>query len=693
MRRCTLALMMLASCLAAAGAPITTTSLIEEMADLVRLTRFPEPTYKTIQFSSSDRQSTTPGGTGWFANSDGFGGEPTPNFEAVLAPARDKTPGEYLMCDVKGPGAIVRLWTADISGTIQLFLDGAARPVYDGPAGEFFLHPYDAFLEGSGLTRKGLDGSLYQRNASYAPIPFAERCRIVWKGDPKEIHFYAIQVRSYVEGASVVSFSSGDVAASAAAIRRVAALLTETDTRWEYCSKEAPLEISAQIASHGAAEGARLQGSGALERLILKVTAPNLENALRQTVLHIQCDGFPWGQVQAPIGDFFGAGPGINPYTSLPFSVSADGSMICRYVMPYKTSLRIYFENHGDQAVSITGSALPMPYAWDDASMHFRARWRVNHGLIANGEEQPEMGPQDLAFLMARGRGVYVGTAVMLLNPNEVPTPWGNWWGEGDEKIFVDGDVRPSIFGTGSEDYFNYAWSSNDIFAFPFCGQPRNDGPANRGFVSNYRWHILDPLPFSQGLAFYMELFSHERTAGFSYARISYHYGREGLIDDHVALTDEDVRLPRLPDTWEPAARFGAEHCAFQACESLLQDSSSTSFEKGPLWQGGQLLVWKPAAPNEEKQLDFEIAQDGEYDFSLVCMLCPDGGSFRARIDEAPLAFDGKELSSLSSPHGTMSRMLGTHALPLKAGRHVIRLIASEAGKRIGLDFFATRKH
>ena len=34
----------------------------------------------------------------------------------------------------------------------------------------------------------------------------------------------------------------------------------------------------------------------------------------------------------------------------------------------------------------------------------------------------------------------------------------GGWWGEGDEKFFVDGEKFPSTFGTGSEDYFGYAW-------------------------------------------------------------------------------------------------------------------------------------------------------------------------------------------------------------------------------------------
>ena len=32
------------------------------------------------------------------------------------------------------------------------------------------------------------------------------------------------------------------------------------------------------------------------------------------------------------------------------------------------------------------------------------------------------------------------------------------WWGEGDEKIFVDGETFPSHFGTGSEDYYGYSF-------------------------------------------------------------------------------------------------------------------------------------------------------------------------------------------------------------------------------------------
>jgi hypothetical protein len=101
------------------AAPLTTGQFLREMTDLKRLTDLPQPPYKTIQFSSYDRSSAVPGGPGWFANNDGFGNEATPNFEAVLKPPGEDGIGEYLICDVKGPGAIVRTWTAACQGDIR----------------------------------------------------------------------------------------------------------------------------------------------------------------------------------------------------------------------------------------------------------------------------------------------------------------------------------------------------------------------------------------------------------------------------------------------------------------------------------------------------------------------------------------------------------------------------------------------
>jgi hypothetical protein len=180
------------------------------------------------------------------------------------------------------------------------------------------------------------------------------------------------------------------------------------------------------------------------------------------------------------------------------------------------------------------------------------------------------------------------------MNPVNIPTSWGNWWGEGDEKVFVDNDPAVSIFGTGSEDYYNYAWSSADIFTFPYCGQPRNDGPANRGYVTNYRWHIPDPIPFSSQLSFYMELFPHYRTQGLSYARIGYYYARPGTMDDHVPIMPDDAILSPLPEHWEPIGSHGSAGALFLQAEDMAPAGAGCTVRKSPLWSGRGLLVWEP---------------------------------------------------------------------------------------------------
>ena len=669
---------------AAWASSITTSSLVDEMVDLQRLTRFPSPAYKTLQFSSHDRNSARPGEEKWFSNSDGSG------VEAVLKEPVGETTGEYLLCDMAGPGAIVRMWTAEISGTIRVYLDESKSPLYDGPANQFLLRPYDTFLPGSGLTADDLDGTFYQRVASYAPIPFAKHCRIVWSGNQKDVHFHEVQARIYDSGAEVVTFTPGDMKANADRIRRISSVLKDPDAHWSTLPKAEMSKIDVNPEPGRMSDGPRLEGNGAIQQITIKVDANDVNLALRQTILRIQFDGHPWGQVEAPVGDFFGAGPGINPFASLPFTVTPGGTMTCRYLMPYAKSARIIFDNRGTQPVHITGSVATTPYTWDDeTSMHFRARWRIDHGLVSSN--QMNQGVQDLPFVLARGKGLYVGTAIMVLNPNVIPTSWGNWWGEGDEKIYVDDDVFPSIYGTGSEDYFNYSWSAFDIFGYPYCGQPRNDGPANRGFIVNQRWHVLDPLPFSKSMAFYMELASHERTPGVAYGRICYLYGRPEMVDDHVAITTEDLREPVLPATWEPESRFGAKDIVFQACEKIVSDSSGMGFETDGLWQGGRVMIWTPKREGETLDIPFRLEADGDYPILLTCMLKPGAGALRATLNGAEIEFDGKETLDLHIDHGLMSRMLGAHVKGLKAGNQVLTLAATQAGKPIGLDFFGTR--
>jgi hypothetical protein len=658
------------------------------MADMANLASFPEPAFRTVQFSSYDRRSRLPGGPDWFANSDGFGSEPIPNFEQVLRAPDANGIGEYLIADVKGPGAIVRLWTAAISGDLRAYIDGSHSALYQGSADAFFRRPYDHFAQINDINVNRFRETVYQRDASYAPIPFAKSLRVIWTGNVKQIHFYQLQVRRYEEGARVVSFRPDDIHTYREMIDRVTQALSDPDANLAARSESPSRPLDVNLAPSEKKTLMRLDGPQAIERLTLQLAAKDLDKALRQTVLQITFDDYPWGQVQSPVGDFFGAAPGINPYQSLPFTVRPDGTMICRFVMPFERSCRIDLFNGGDQPVSAKGSVLPMPFAWSERAMHFRARWRAEHDLIASNREV-----QDLAFLLAHGKGMYVGTGAYLMNPSPVPTPYGNWWGEGDEKVFVDDDRVPSIFGTGSEDYFNYSWSSPDIFTYPYCGQPRNDGPGNRGFVTNYRWHILDPIPFRDNIRFYMELFSHERTPGLSYARIGYHYARPGVTDDHQAIMPGALRLPLLPADWQPAARMGAANSVFYAAEEAVTDSGATRIDKGRLWAGGQLLVWTPQKSGDRKSLTIPVDSPGKKQIHVALAMTPQSGKVAFLLDGKPLQLaDETDAIDLHCSHRTLLRSIALIPVELTAGDHALVLELRDstehaAGSEVGIDF------
>ncbi len=665
----------------ASGQVVTTSSLIDDLTGMKQLSEFPDPGFRSVQYSSYDRSTVSPDKPGWFANSDGFGGEAVPGFMEVLKKPDSKGVGEYLICDIKGPGAIVRLWTAQIAGDLTVWLDQDKDPIYNAAAEPFFLHTYEAFLKEE--PRKEWTGTLNQNMASYYPIPFARGCRMVWKGNLSDLHFYHVQVRLYEQGAKVKTFTVKDIKDNQAKLDHAAAILAEPFKYLDTVLFDAAYEtIWLKPGEKKIVKS--MKGSAGIKRIAAFVAAGNLDKALRQTVLEIRFDGSPWGQVQSPIGDFFGAAPGLNPYESLPFTVLEDGRMVCRYFMPFKDSAQLILENMGDQEVTVVTKIVTEPYAWKEGtSMHFRARWRVNHELLADPKQV-----KDIPYLLIRGKGRMVGAACYLLNPTSVPSSSGNWWGEGDEKIYIDDNLSPSFIGTGSEDYYNYAWSSEELFDFAYCGQPRNDGPANRGFITNYRWHIADNIPFDRSFDFFMELYSHRVVDHFSYARMIYTYAVPGAHDDHLAITKADVRHLELPSDWWPEPAGASRNSIFYQIENLLSKPRNTELVQNPQWSAKQMVLWSPADKSESLTILLPASQNGKFRINITVARTMGGGKMEIFLDNKLIKFNGSDVVDLSAPFRSVARNISSDNLELTEGIHVIRIkpVGDKPGP-VGLDF------
>ncbi|HOX36651.1 MAG TPA: DUF2961 domain-containing protein [Candidatus Brocadiia bacterium] len=667
---------------------VTTGSLLDEMTDMTRLSQSPSPAYKCKQFSSYDRRSVAPYLPGWFDNSDGFGNEPIPNVLATLKePDADGT-GRYLLADVSGPGAIVRTWTPHphpIKGNLAIFLDGSNTPIWQGDPDAFVSNRPACFTKDGKPAQDGFR----QVDANYFPVPFAMGLRVEWTGRIKDLHFYHIGVRLYEPGTEVVSFQSKDVETYADSIAKAARALQSADAWREAEPAGERVPFSVAIEPGAAVEAIKLDKPGMIAEFGIKLEAKDIPAALRQTILSGYFDGSWQPQIESPVGDFFGSWPGITPYDSIPMTVRADGTMVCRFAMPFRQSALLKLRNLGRDAVRVTGWRVVKESQNSPKDLlHYHCKWRVNHGLEASGGTET----RDLPFLNVFGKGVFVGASVAVLNPTPIITGGGSWWGEGDEKIWVDDDAFPSFFGTGSEDYFNYSWSSNRLFQHGYCAQPMSSGPASRGYCVNTRWHVLDAIPFRGHFAFFMELAHHTYTPGLSYARTTHYYAPPQTTDDHVKICPPDLeRGMDLPADWEPSVYLGCKEASlfYQAENCADLSKSNVSVIGGRMWSRGKLMVWKPQAEGEQLDINLKVPETGKYLIACVFRVSPNSGKFSLAVDDRqPMA----QVADLYAPHLEMLRDQYFDVVELDQGPHSLRLISrgknpESAGAEIGLDF------
>ena len=493
----------------ASGAAITTASLLDQMTDLAGMAEFPQPAYTCKQFSSYDRKSKSPGTPDWFANAD---------VGQYLRIEERNGRKEHVMMDTDGPGAIVRIWSANPAGTLRLYIDGAEQPALEAAMSDLLGGKFP------GLPRP-IAGEYSKGWNLYFPIPYARHCKVT---SDKGGFYYHVNYRTYAAGTPVESFRLEHI--QALGTQKLAARLDNprgAEADLGGVTEDYDLELPA-----GQATRTEFTGSKAFTRSVLRVSAANREAALRGIILKITFDGE--ATVEAPLGDVFGSAPGINPFAALPLGMSQDGEMYCHWFMPFKESAVVELVNHSPEAARLTGELGIADYRWTGASMHFHAKWR---GVF----DVPTRPMVDWNYLTAKGQGVFAGVAFTIDNPVK------DWWGEGDEKIYVDGEAFPSHFGTGTEDYYGYAWCWPAPFTHAYHSQPRCDGPGNYGRTSVNRFHILDRIPFTQDFKFDMELWHWNANATVNMGVTAYWYAQAGATDAFKPVRAEEAIVRPMP--------------------------------------------------------------------------------------------------------------------------------------------------
>jgi hypothetical protein len=631
---------------------LTYSDLVNRMIDLERLAVLPLPGERGAMWSSYDRKSRFDAATGkcekWDANSDGGGFIRTEGTNQVMA-------------EMQGPGCIWRIWAASANNNhVRIYVDGAEEPVVDLTFSAYFsaCAPFD-YKSMSYTAAKG-------RNL-YFPIPYQKSCKIVRDPNAGFFPYFHINYSTFPEGTRVPSFTGKLSAEDVKALKLLDEFFTtKLGVYPGRVNKDAKVEKKTVNVAAGSKTGlARLDGPGAISMLRVRMKFKDRADqmtALRKLALQITWDGQKNPAVWCPLGDFFGTAPGVNNYKSLVSGMTDDGFYSYWY-MPFEKSAAVEFVS--DDQVSreiefeITHGPLDRPFT---GLGHFHAKWHRDLAALP-ADRWP-----DWSVMQAKGAGRFCGMLLHVWSPRGGPNAaaggGGPWWGEGDEKFFVDGEKMPSTFGTGTEDYFGYAWCDPALFQKAFHGQTMSEG--NKGHQCLYRWHIADNVPFNKSFESSLEKY-YANDYPTLFACTAFWYlspdGEDSLAPVDAAQRDDYYVTP--PIVIGKLKVIGYPDGSIYPVAKKVKKG-----EEAP----DPMLGWRFANKGSKLNIALPVEKAGKYE--LEVRLQKDGTSamFQVYVDDVKVGepLDLFALANGKKEFGITAFKLGNH--DLAAGEHKVTL-------------------
>jgi len=349
----------------------------------------------------------------------------------------------------------------------------------------------------------------------------------------------------------------------------------------------------------------------------------------REVLIRIYWDGRERPDVEAPLTDFFAQPFGKHvAVNSAPVMVEDGDSYNCYWQMPFRKSARIEVINQSKRPLRalfyavdwIKKDSLP------DDTMYFCARYRQEFPTKLD----PTRPDSEYLILDTQGAGYYVGTVL------SVRTRSPDWFGEGDIRMAIDGEETPSIWGTGTEDYFLSAWCLKEC-STPYFGTSYVSHKAQDvGQMSScYRWHIRDPIVFNKGIRVAIEMM------GFTNAdenpehnprkydqreddvcSVAYWYQLGPSTQFTPTTTAEEREYPCI----DPIIAWGEDFAA----DRFHGRGEARMWGPQWYWDTDRVLKFVPASREDSWiELSFEVKKKEPYRLVAVLEKSPDGGIYQ----------------------------------------------------------------
>ncbi len=283
---------------------------------------------------------------------------------------------------------------------------------------------------------------------------------------------------------------------------------------------------------------AEIRGAGRIVHMWFTLR-PKAADYLHKTRLLICWDGQDTPAVDVPFGDFHALGHGtVRQFHNAFLSVEARPTLNHNVIDPNVAGFNSYFPmpfSQGAKVVIANTSDKPIDalyyqidyQIWDSppSPLRFHARYNESPPETADAPPGYPLNPDgrlNHLVLETEGKGHFVGVVL------SIDAVTGGWW-EGDDMMWIDGEEKASIAGTGTEDYFGGAWGFRREYHMPYHGvtvlervEGRTDWRAGKFTV--YRFHAKDPVPFVKSFRMSIERGHANDHRNCTYTSVAYWY-------------------------------------------------------------------------------------------------------------------------------------------------------------------------